>query len=319
MLAFRCKADRHLCGAQPATEIGNDWYTTLSYLGVLPVGEDCHEIRLPNSISRALGIFSVTGDKSPLVALFGTCLVDMFRPSIGLSAISLLQRAGCRVAFPEAQTCCGQPMFNGGDLKHARDLAKRHIELFAGYDYVVVPSGSCGGMIRVHYPQLFDDDDPWRVRAEELAQRSYELVSFLVDVMHRERVEARFPGRATYHDACSGLRELGIKSQPRTLLSSVDGLELVEMVQAEAETCCGFGGAFSVKFPAISTRLAADKLDSAHATRPDLLLGGDLGCLLHLAGYMSRQGDPVRVYHVAEVLAGNVELPAINGAAKDGQ
>lgn len=255
--------------------------------------------------------------QGPWVALFGTCLVDLFRPSIGLSAIALLQRAGCRVAFPEAQTCCGQPMFNGGDLKHARELARRHIELLAGYDYVVVPSGSCGGMIRVHYPQLFEADDPWQARARDLARRSYELVSFLVDVMHLDRVEAHFPGRATYHDSCSGLRELGIKSQARKLLGSVEGLELVEMDQAE--TCCGFGGAFSVKFPAISIRLAADKLDSAHATRPDLLLGGDLGCLLHLAGYMSRQGDPVRVYHVAEVLAGNVELPAINGAAKDGQ
>ncbi|MCB1734091.1 MAG: (Fe-S)-binding protein [Gammaproteobacteria bacterium] len=252
--------------------------------------------------------------QAPLVALFGTCLVDLFRPSVGLSAIRLLQQAGCRVAFPESQTCCGQPMFNGGDLKHARELAIRHIELLAGYDYVVIPSGSCGGMIRVHYPQLFDDDDPWQARARDLARRSFELVSFLVDVMKLERVEATFPARAGYHDSCSGLRELGIQSQARKLLGTVQGLELLEM--EHAETCCGFGGAFSVKFPAISTRLAADKLDSARATDAAILIGGDLGCLMHLAGYASRQGDPIRVYHVAEVLTGNTDLPPINGQAK---
>ncbi|MCP5141174.1 MAG: (Fe-S)-binding protein [Chromatiales bacterium] len=251
----------------------------------------------------------------PLVALFGTCLVDMFRPSIGLSAIALLQRAGCRVAFPEAQTCCGQPMFNGGDLKHTRELAKRHIDLLAGYDYVVIPSGSCGGMIRVHYPQLFEVGDPWHAKALDLSRRSFELVSFLVDVMKLDRVDAEFPHRVTYHDSCSGLRELGIKAQPRKLLASVRGLQLVEMDQAE--TCCGFGGAFSLKFPDISTRLADDKLASARAAEPEAILGGDLGCLLHLAGRLSREGSDTRVYHVAEVLADAADIPPINGLPRN--
>src|SRR5581483_6538918 len=163
---------------------------------------------------------------TPRVGLFVTCLVDFMRPSVGFAAVKLLERAGCRVEVPRAQTCCGQPGYNSGDRRSARDLARAVIAAFEGYDYVVVPSGSCGGMIRTHYPALFADDATMRARVEALAARTFELVSFLTDVMGVTAVEARYPGTVTYHDACSGLRELGIKEQPRRLLATVDGLTL---------------------------------------------------------------------------------------------
>lgn len=238
----------------------------------------------------------------PRVALFVTCLVDLYRPSVGFAAIRLLEKAGCQVEVPAVQTCCGQPAYNSGDRQTAKDLARSVIDAFLPYDYTVAPSGSCGGMIGHHYPALFGDEDPhYRGKAEALAAKTHELVSFLTDVMGMQAVEARYDGVATYHDSCSGLRELGIKAQPRKLLGSVQGLALKELT--DPEVCCGFGGTFCVKYPDISTRMVSDKVKDITGTGADTLLAGDLGCLLNMAGRLKREGAPVRVRHVAEVLA----------------
>uniref|UniRef100_A0A8J4HCK4 (Fe-S)-binding protein n=1 Tax=Acidicaldus sp. TaxID=1872105 RepID=A0A8J4HCK4_9PROT len=238
---------------------------------------------------------------SPRVALFVTCLVDLHRPTVGFAAIRLLEEAGCQVEVPRAQTCCGQPAYNSGDRATARDLARGILDAFGGYDYIVVPSGSCGGMLRHHIPTLFDDDPNLRARAEALADRTHELVSFLTDILGLERVAAKFSGSVTYHDSCSGLRELGIKAQPRRLLAAA-GAEIREM--ADPEVCCGFGGTFCVKYPEISTRMVSDKADDIAATGAETLLAGDLGCLLNMAGRLKRQGSAVKARHIAEVLAG---------------
>ena len=244
----------------------------------------------------------------PRVALFVTCLVDIHRPSVGFAAIKLLEQAGCQVEVPRAQTCCGQPAFNAGDRATTAAMARGLIEAFGGYDYVVAPSGSCAGMIRTHMPSLFEDDPNTRKKAEALAGRTHELISFLTDIRGMDRVEAAFTGTATYHDACAGLRELGVKSQPRSLLATVAGLTLTEM--KEPEICCGFGGTFCVKYPDISVRMVSDKTADIVASGADTLLSGDMGCLLNMAGRLSREGSPIQVRHVAEVLAG-IDAPAI--------
>jgi L-lactate dehydrogenase complex protein LldE len=249
-------------------------------------------------------------EKGARVALFVTCLVDLFRPTVGFAAVKLLQEAGCTVEAPRAQTCCGQPAYNSGDRAAAKAIAVQVIEAFAGYDYVVVPSGSCAGMIRQHYPEAFADDPAILPRAQELASRTWELVSFLVDVCGVQAVAAQWPREATYHDACSGLRELGVRDQPRRLLASVEGLRLREL--PGAEVCCGFGGMFCVKYPEISDKMVGDKADDIAATGAEAVLAGDLGCLLNIAGKLSRQGRPVEVRHVAEVLAGmTADVPPI--------
>ncbi len=236
---------------------------------------------------------------------FVTCLVDLMRPSVGFAAIDLLESAGCQVDVPAAQTCCGQVAFNSGDVAGALPIARQVIEAFADYDYVVVPSGSCAGMIRSHYPELFENDLAWRRRALELAERTYELTSFLNEVAGLALDDAGRSARVTYHDSCSGLRELGVHAQPRALLGQLDGVELVEL--ADANVCCGFGGTFCTKYPDISTRMVDDKVEQVAATGADILLGGDLGCLLNIAGRMRRQGITTRVFHVAEFLAGEVD------------
>jgi L-lactate dehydrogenase complex protein LldE len=236
------------------------------------------------------------------VALFVTCLVDLFRPSVGFAAVKLLEEAGCTVEAPRAQTCCGQPAYNSGDRAAAKAIALQVIDAFAGYDYVVAPSGSCAGMIRQHYPEAFADDQVLLPRAQELAARTWELVSFLVDVRGMRAVAARWERTATYHDACSGLRELGVRDQPRRLLATVDGLGLREL--PGAEICCGFGGTFCVKYPAISDKMVDDKAADIAATGAEAVLAGDLGCLLNIAGKLTRQGQPIEVRHIAEVLAG---------------
>lgn len=263
----------------------------------------------PNEIS-ARRIMSVK--PKPRVALFVTCLVDLFRPSVGFAAVRLLEEAGCEVEVPEAQTCCGQPAFNTGDRATTEAMARGIIRAFAGYDHVVIPSGSCGGMLRSHLPELFDHDPAMRERAAELASRCHELVSFLVDVMGVRRVEAAAPVLATYHDSCSGLRELKVKRQPRDLLRTVRDLELVEL--PGAETCCGFGGTFCVKYPEISTRMVTDKAADIERTGAGMVLAGDMGCLLNIAGRLKRQGSKVEARHVAEVLAGDLGTPAIGEA-----
>ncbi len=248
--------------------------------------------------------------QNPRVGLFVTCLVDLYRPTVGFAAIRLLQRAGCQVEVPRAQTCCGQPAYNSGDRATARDIARGVLDAFGGFDYVVVPSGSCGGMLREHLPHLFDNDPNLTARAAALAAKTHELTSFLVDVMGLSAVDATYAGSVTYHDSCSGLRELGVKAQPRRLLGSVTGLVLTEM--ADPEVCCGFGGTFCVKYPDISTRMVADKTRDIAATGADTLLAGDLGCLLNIAGRLQREDSTVKVRHVAEVLANmTADVPPI--------
>jgi L-lactate dehydrogenase complex protein LldE len=248
------------------------------------------------------------------VALFVTCLVDLFRPSVGFAAIKLLEQAGCSVDVPRAQTCCGQPAYNSGDRADAKAIALQVLDAFAGYEYVVAPSGSCAGMIRQHYPELFADDPVNLPRAREFAGRSWELVSFLVDVCGMRSVGARWDREVTYHDACSGLRELGIKRQPRQLLASVAGLTLKEL--PGAEDCCGFGGTFCVKYPDISDKMVSDKEADIAATGAEAVLAGDLGCLLNIAGKLHRQGRPVEARHIAEILAGMTEATPPIGAAR---
>jgi L-lactate dehydrogenase complex protein LldE len=242
------------------------------------------------------------------VGLFVTCLVDLFRPSVGFAAVKLLEAAGFAVSAPKAQTCCGQPAYNSGDRASARAIARRVIDAFAGFDHVVAPSGSCAGMIKVHYPALFDGDPVTQEGARRLASRTHELTSFLARAPGT-RIDARYDGVATYHDACSGLRELQVKDEPRRLLADVAGLKLKEM--ASPEVCCGFGGTFCVKYPAISDRMVSDKASDIEATGADTLLAGDMGCLLNMAGKLSRRGARVRVRHVAEVLAGMTDAPPL--------
>ena len=237
------------------------------------------------------------------IALFVTCLVDLMRPSVGFAALKLLERPGVDVVVPEGQTCCGQPAYNGGDRADAVALARKFVAEFEGFDAVVAPSGSCAGMVRTHYVELLGDDPAWRARAEALAAKTWELTQFLVDVLAVETVPGRFDGTVTYHDSCAGLREVGVKAQPRALLAKVAGLTLVEM--AECETCCGFGGTFSVKFGEISTRLADDKCKHVEAAGADALVLGDLGCMLNIEGRLRRRNHAsTQVLHVAEVLAG---------------
>lgn len=252
------------------------------------------------------------GKPTPRVALFVTCLVDLIRPNIGFAAVKLLQDAGCHVEIPRTQVCCGQPAYNSGDFASARAIAKQVIEAFQGFDHVVGPSGSCMATIRKDYPALFEDDTVWLKRAEELAARSHELMSFLTDVLHVMPPATSMAATATYHDSCSGLRTLGIRQQPRDLLSGVTNLKLVEM--QDSEVCCGFGGTFCVKYPDISVKMVTDKTANVDATGADVLLGGDLGCLLNMAGRLKRLGKTARVYHAAEVLAGMAEGPAIGEA-----
>jgi L-lactate dehydrogenase complex protein LldE len=250
----------------------------------------------------------------PTVGLFVTCLVDTMRPSVGFAAVRLLEDAGCDVVVPAGQTCCGQPALNSGDSRDARSIARQVVEAFTKVDYVVVPSGSCAGTIKVHYPELFAGEPDTTQAVQRLAERTWELTSFLDQVM-KVRISREHRAIATYHDSCSGLRELGIKSQPRALLAGVSGLTLKEL--KSPEVCCGFGGLFCVKYPEISEKMVDGKADEVLATGADTLLGGDLGCLLNIAGRLQRRGAHVRVRHVAEVLAGATEeAPPIGSAAR---
>lgn len=251
----------------------------------------------------------------PHVGLFVTCLVDAMRPSIGFASIKLLEEAGCIVGVPEAQTCCGQPAFNSGADGHARDIAKQVIVAFEHFDYVVVPSGSCAGMLKVHATELFEGDVEWSNRHTALASKTYEVMSFLKDIMDYTPEGVSCPASATYHDSCSGLRELGIYDQPRQLLSAVDGLTMKPL--PGNDVCCGFGGTFCVKYPDISNQIVTDKAREITKTGAELLLAGDLGCLMNMAGKLSRDGAPVKAYHAIEVLAGMTDEPAICEPERD--
>lgn len=255
---------------------------------------------------------SSSSKEKPRVALFITCLVDLFRPSVGFAAVKLLEDAGCEVFVP-VQTCCGQPAYNSGDRILAKALARQVIDSFAPYDYVVAPSGSCAAMLAKHYPALFADDPNLAGRANDFAGKVHELASFLIDILGIETVAVTFDRRVTFHDSCSGLRELGIATQPRKLLESVQGLELVEM--EECDTCCGFGGTFAIKFGEISSAIVDRKVENVEASGAPVVLAGDLGCLMNMAGKLARDGSPIEVRHFAEVLAGMTQAPAICAAA----
>jgi L-lactate dehydrogenase complex protein LldE len=249
------------------------------------------------------------------VALLVTCLVDLFRPTVGFAAVKLLEQAGCTVEVPRAQTCCGQPAYNSGDRAAAKAVARQVIAAFAGYDYVVAPSGSCAGMVKVHYLELFADEPEILAKAEAQAARTHELISFLVDIRGMQSVAAAWPRTVTYHDGCSGLRELGVKAQPRRLLASIQGVRLMEL--PGAEVCCGFGGTFCVKYPEISDKMVTDKAAEIAATGAEAVLAGDLGCLLNIAGKLSRLGHRIETRHVAEVLAGMADaVPPVGEPAK---
>jgi len=249
----------------------------------------------------------------PRVALLVTCLVDLFRPSVGFAAVKLLEDAGCRVEVP-LQSCCGQPAYNSGDRAGALAVASTMLDAMEGFEHVVVPSGSCAGMVIKHYPELFAGT-PQETRAVALAGRTHELTRFLDEVMGVRGLQARFSGTVTYHDSCSCLRESGTREQPRRLMAMVEGLELAEA--SDREICCGFGGTFAAKFPEISTAMVADKADRLSESGAGTVLAADMGCLMNIAGLLKRRGSPLQVRHVAEVLAGMTQAPAIGEGRED--
>lgn len=253
---------------------------------------------------------------APRVGLFATCLVDLYRPSVGFAAAHLLQKAGCDVDVPGAQVCCGQPAYNAGDRTNAAAIARQTIDLFDGFDYIVAPSGSCAGMLRQHYPELLAGDADYAGRARAMADKTWELIAFLTDIRGWDDIDASWPGTVTYHDACSGLRELGIKDQPRRLLEKVAGLELREL--DAPDVCCGFGGTFCIKYPEVSGAMVDNKIDDIVGTDAATVLSGDLGCLMNIAGRLSRRGEKAQARHIAEVLAGTATGAAI-GSADDGK
>ncbi len=247
------------------------------------------------------------------VALFVTCLVDLFRPSVGFATVRLLERLGAEVVVPPAQTCCGQPAYNNGDFDTARDIARQVIAVFDGYDHVVVPSGSCAGMLVKHYPELFRDEPETLARVQDLAARTRELSVLLAEFGGESAIDAHFSGKVAMHDSCSARRELGVLAEPRALLDRL-GAERVEL--KDAETCCGFGGTFCVKYPDISARMVSDKAAAVVASGAEILVSGDLGCLMNIAGRLKRMDSAVRVYHLAELLAGTTDVPAIGEGDK---
>ncbi len=244
-------------------------------------------------------------------ALFVTCLIDLFRPSAGFAAVKLLEEAGCDVSVPASQTCCGQPAYNSGDRKAAKDIAMQVIAAFEPFSHIVVPSGSCAGMLCKHYPGLFDPEtEPsWHARALAFASRVSELTAFLSDILGVDFAGRAFPYRVTYHDSCSSFREMGVATQPRKLLQSLDGIIFIEM--SDREVCCGFGGAFSVKYPDISNAMVTQKADRAVETKAEVLTGADLGCLMNIAGKLAREGKSIDVRHIAEILAGDIQEPGL--------
>lgn len=235
------------------------------------------------------------------VFLYVTCLVDQCWPRAGLGAAMLLRHGGCEVVFDEDQTCCGQPACNSGYPGMALGLARRVIEQFelSGADLLVAPSGSCIAQIH-HYPGLFADDMQWRARAAALAARSHELSRFLVAHCRLASVPGQYVGKVTWHDSCHGLRDLGLKQEPRQLLALLPGLQLVEM--PTAEQCCGFGGTFAVKYPELSVAIAEQKLRHIEASGCDVVAGADVSCLMHLRGRLERLHKPIRTLHLAELL-----------------
>ncbi len=244
-------------------------------------------------------------------SLFVTCIVDQLYPQVGVSAVRVLRRLGVAVDFPADQTCCGQPLYNSGFTRPARQLAERALRSFAASQYVIVPSGSCAAMLRVFYQDLFAADPELAAPARQLAERIYEFSEFLVKVVGITDLAAAYPATATYHSSCHLLRELAVREEPVRLLEKIAGLELVPLPQAD--TCCGFGGTFSVKYPHISEGMLEDKIASVQATGADTLVSCDMSCLMHIGGGLSRQGRSVAVRHIAQVLDGIPDGEAVGG------
>ncbi len=235
------------------------------------------------------------------VSLFITCLVDEFFPQVGQAMVQVLERLGIDLDFPPGQTCCGQPAYNMGHQCDARRAAERYLHIFRNSEWVVAPSGSCTSMVRHHYPLLFADDPRLRAEAESLAARCFEFSEFLVRILKTEDVGAFFPHRVTYHDSCHLLRMLGLQEEPRKLIRSVRGIELVEM--NDSSVCCGFGGAFSVKLPHLSTAMMEDKLAHIQASGAQYLIAADAGCLMNIGGGARRRQLPIQTLHLIELLA----------------
>jgi len=235
-------------------------------------------------------------------SLLVTCLVDLFYPEAGVAMVRLLRRLGVAVDFPQDQTCCGLPLFNSGYHHEAVRVARRTVSLFAGADYVVVPSGSCAWMVKKEYPGLLKAEPALSGQAEALAGRTYELSQFLVKVLGLSRVASDFRGKVTYHDSCHLLRGLGESQSPRTLLRNLDSVELVEL--PGADECCGFGGSFSVRLPEVSAAILKRKIANVEATGADCLVACDAGCLMQMGGGLSRKGSRVKAVHLAQILAG---------------
>ena len=234
------------------------------------------------------------------VQLFIPCFVDQLFPQTAFNMIKVLEKAGCTVSYNTDQTCCGQPAFNAGYWEEAKSVCGKFIKDFSGTDPIVAPSASCAGFIRNYYDKLFDNSSMHH-EVQDMKKRTYELSEFLVNVLHIDDLGASLHGKATYHDSCAGLRECGIKKEPRSLLSKVNGLQLEEL--NDLETCCGFGGSFAVKFESISIAMGEQKLDNALATKADYLISTELSCLMHLQGIIRQKGYSIKTMHIADVLA----------------
>lgn len=241
------------------------------------------------------------GNPKNTVTLFVQCLVDGIYPEVGEAIFKIFHKLGIQMTCPSDQTCCGQPAFNSGYRREAKSTAKRFIEIFESAEVIVCPSGSCVTMVRHHYPQLFGNDETWLQRARHVAEKTYELTEYLVDILGVEDLGANYAGRITYHDSCHLLRSLRVKDQPRKLLRKVSGAEFVEMY--DSDRCCGFGGSFSVKYPDISTAMVADKVKNISDSGADTVVGCDMGCLMNIQGMLNRRGLSVRTLHIAQILA----------------
>lgn len=235
-----------------------------------------------------------------LVDIFIPCFVDQLFPEAAFNMIKVLEKAGCTVNYNPAQTCCGQPAFNAGFWDQCKDVANKFINDFPNERYIVTPSASCAGMVKNYYPEIFHNS-VLHNKSKSIQKNIYEFSDFLVNVLNVTDIGARLNGVATYHDSCSALREMGIKKEPRTLLSNVRGLEIREM--QDTETCCGFGGTFSVKYEAIAVGMAEQKIIHAEETAADIIISTDVSCLMHLDGYLKKQNKKIKVMHIADVLA----------------
>lgn len=237
------------------------------------------------------------------VSLFIQCLVDTMFPQVGEAMITVFDRLDIPLAYPEGQTCCGQPAYNSGYRREAAAAARHFIEIFTDAEAIVCPSGSCVHMVRHHYPELFPDDPAMAERARAVAAKTFEFTQYLVDVLGVTDTQSHFTGSVTYHDSCHLSRGLGIAAQPRILLENIRGLQLIEM--RDSDTCCGFGGTFSINYPEISTAMVDEKIANILATGADAVVGCDISCLMNIQGRLSRREEKVQVLHIAEILAGS--------------